>query len=160
MRTNIAHLALALMTACALSTSAALSVRAAATQFRFGFPPQQYNECTFENVLYQGLIHVVLDVTTGSDGSFHVFEHLDTEGVAGTGVITGDRYVYSQVSNAINEYDVSAQPTSTQTEYHLVLIHDGEALPLDDRYEHVVVKITWSNGVPTVVVDNTRMECK
>ncbi len=139
-----------------VSTSALASV----SQHRFPYQPNPANACTNEFVVYEGTAHLVVDVTGNRDGSFTVFEHFNTQGVTGIGSATGDGYVVSEVTNDRTSYDLTAQPVETQTVHHLVVVHEGEGVPFDDRYEHLLVKTTWSDGVPTVVFDNSRIECR
>lgn len=136
------------------------SSASATTQARFPYFSNPQNDCTGEFMVFEGTAHLVIDVTENADGSFRVFEHFDTQGVTAIGVASGDQYVLSEVTNTRQSYDVTAQPVESQTVHHLVVIHPGESLPNDDRYEHVLVRTTWSGGVPTVVFQSTRTECK
>jgi hypothetical protein len=148
--------ALALVAVAALATT----VQASAQQFRFPYFSNPANQCTGDFLVFDGVAHLVFDVSSSPDGSFRVVEHFNTEGVTATGIPSGDEYVLSEGTNDRTTYTVDAQPVEAHTIHHLVLIHVGEALPDDDRYEQVVVTTSWSGGVPTVTFDNTRMECK
>jgi hypothetical protein len=102
----------------------------------------------------------VVEVSSNPDGSFHVREHFNTQGVSGTGLVSGDSYSYSETTASQQEYDVGATLSETHTVHHLELIHAGETLANDDRHEHINVSITFTEGVPTVRIDNARNECK
>jgi hypothetical protein len=143
----------------ALATVAS-AAQASAQQFRFPYSANPANECTGDFLVFDGVAHLVFDVSVNPDGSFSVVEHFNTEGVTATGIPSGDNYVLNDGTNDRTTYNVDAQPVETHTIHHLVLIHVGEALPGDDRYEHVVVTTRWSGGVPTVAFDNTKVECK
>jgi hypothetical protein len=130
------------------------------TIFRFPYEPSPANQCTAEPIAWEGQAQLVVDVGSNPDGSFHIREHFNTQGVSGTGLSSGDSYSYSEVTESQQEYDVEAALTETHTVHELVLIHAGETLPNDDRHEHLNVFITWIAGVPTVRIDNARSECK
>ena len=143
----------------ALATLANLA-QASVQQFRFPYFGNPDNQCTGDFLVFDGVAHLVFDVSVNRDGTFRVLEHLNTEGVTATGIPSGDDYVLSEGTNTQSTYDVGAQPTESRTVHHLVVVHVGEALPADDRYEHVVVRTSWTDGVPTPTVENTRSECR
>ena len=151
--------------ALAASGVAGLIVVAAATaayaqQFTFPYNSNPNNSCTGDFMIFNGNAHLLFDVTNNQDGSFHVREHLNTQGVTAVGVPSGDEYVVSEVTNDDTEFDVSAQPTDSHTVHHLVIIHKANNLPLDDRYETINVDTHWVGGVPTPTIHSEREECK
>jgi hypothetical protein len=134
--------------------------QASAQQFRFPYYSYPVNECTGDVLVFDGVAQLMIDVSVNPDGSYHVVEHFNTQGVTATGIPSGDDYVLSEGTYNRETYTVDDQPVEAHTIHHLVLIHVGEALPNDDRYEHVAVMTRWSGGVPIVTFDNTRTECK
>jgi hypothetical protein len=140
--------------------AAAQAAAAPAQIFRFPYQPNPMNQCTGEFIVFEGQALLEFHVTTNPDGSFRVSEHLTTQGVSGTGLISGDSYTYNQTDSTQTDYDVDASPTEIHTIHHLELIHAGETIPNDDRHEHINIATTFTNGVPTARIDNVREECK
>lgn len=138
----------------------AAAAPALADQFTFPYLSNPHNSCTGDFMLFNGNAHIVFDTTQNPDGSFHVREHLNTEGVTATGIPSGDDYVISEVTNDTSEFDVSAQPTESHTVHHLVVLHKANNLPNDDRYEEINVDTQWVNGVPSPTIHSSREECK
>jgi hypothetical protein len=154
------HKPLLLFTLMFLALGTPSAAAAPAMIFRFPYQPNQSNQCTGEYVAFEGQALLELHISTNPDGSFHVSEHFNTQGVSGTGVPSGDRYSYSETDSSQQEYDVDATITESHTVHHLELIHAGETLPNDDRHEHVNIATTFSNGVPTTRIDNVTFECR
>jgi hypothetical protein len=148
------------MTSIFLAVGSVSATASPATIFRFPYQPNPANQCTAEMIAFEGQAQLVLQISSNPDGSFHVREHFNTQGVSGTGLSSGDSYSYSETSGSQQEYDVGATLTETHTLHELVLIHAGETLANDDRHDHVNVSSTFTEGVPTVRIDNTRSECK
>ena len=143
---------------CALGTAAATAAPAMVFQFPYFANPN--NPCTQELMLFDGQALLVIHVSTNSDGSFRVSEHLNTQGVTATGFPSGDTYTISDGTNSQVEYDIGAQPTTSHTVHHLEVIHAGETVQNDDYHEHVSVTTTWLDGVPTPTFDHAEAECK
>lgn len=144
---------------------ASLIVVAAATaayaqQFTFPYNNNPQNPCTGDTMIFDGNAHLIFDVTSNPDGSFHVREHLNTQGVTAIGVPSGDEYVVTEVSNDDAEFDVSSSPTTSHTTHHLNILHKANNLPNDDLYQHSNVTTTWVNGVPTSTTHSEQDECK
>ncbi|MEA2487882.1 MAG: hypothetical protein QOF16_1536 [Actinomycetota bacterium] len=148
----------------ALGLAAVIAIAAAAPaladQFTFQYASNPANSCTGDFMLFNGNAHMVFNVTPNSDGSFHVQEHLNTQGVTATGFPSGDDYVVSEVTNDTSDFDVTAQPTESHTVHHLIVLHKANNLPNDDRYEEINVDTQWVNGVPTPTIHSQRAECK
>lgn len=154
------HTSLLLLTLMFLALGTAAAAAAPAMIFRFPYQPNPANQCTGEYIAFEGQALVELHVSTNPDGSFHISEHLNTQGVSGTGVASGDNYSYSETDFSQQEYDVDATISESHTVYHVELIHAGETLPNDDRHEHVNIATTFTNGVPTMHIDNVTFECR
>jgi hypothetical protein len=143
---------------CALGTAAATAAPAMVFQFPYFANPQ--NPCTNEPMVFEGQALLVYHLTMNSDESFRVSEHLNTQGVTATGVLSGDTYTISDGTNLQSEYDITAQPTTSHMVHHLEVIHAGEAVRNDDYHEYVSVTTTWIDGVPTPTFDRAKAECK
>ncbi|HEY7874176.1 MAG TPA: hypothetical protein VIG64_03530 [Actinomycetota bacterium] len=130
-----------------------------AEQFTFPYFANPNNPCTQDIMFYEGNAHVVFNVTTNPDGSFHIQEHLNTQGVTAEGFPSGDHYVVNEGTNSTQEFDVSAQPTQSHTVHHLIINHTPNT-PLDDYHEHFNMTTTWVGGVPQPFFSNQRAECK
>ncbi|MDQ3877178.1 MAG: hypothetical protein M3290_02335 [Actinomycetota bacterium] len=148
----------------ALGLASVIAVAAAspalASTFSTPYFSNPQNSCTGDFMLFNGNANVTFDVTQNADGSFHVREHVNTQGVTATGLPSGDEYVISDVTNDVVEFDVSAQPTDSHTVHTLEIIHKANNLPLDDRYEQINVDTTWVDGVPNATVHSEREECR
>ena len=131
-----------------------------AESFTFDYIPPPFNSCTNEAIFFEGTGHEVATVSTNPDGSFHVTQHFNSQGLTGVGVISGDSYQYSEYDKTVTEFDVTSGTLTTQLVRHLEVIHQGEEPPLDDRHERVVVTTTWTDGIPTVTFEPTRFECQ
>lgn len=107
----LAASAFALVALAALATT----VQASAQQFRFPYNSDPLNECTGDLLVFEGVAHLVFDVSSNPDGSFRVAEHLNTEGVTATGIPSGDEYVLSEGTNDRTTYTVAAQPVESHT---------------------------------------------
>ncbi|MFN2594072.1 MAG: hypothetical protein ABR579_04180 [Actinomycetota bacterium] len=150
------------LTAIGLASVLAIAAAAPALAQQTSFPYQSnpINQCTGDFMIYNGTAHMEFDVTPNADGSFHVREHLNTQGVKATGSPSGDDYVVTEVTNDDSDFDVTAQPTESHTVHHLIVIHKANNLPNDDRYEQINVDTQWVNGVPNPTIHSQRDECK
>jgi hypothetical protein len=138
----------------------AAATAAPATIFRFPYFSNPQNACTQELMIFDGQALLEFHITANADGSFRVSEHLNTQGVTATGVLSGDTYTISDGTNSQSEYDITAQPTTSHTVHHLEVIHAGETVRNDDYHEYVSVTTTWIDGVPTPTFDRAKAECK
>jgi hypothetical protein len=124
----------------------------------------EVNECTGEPVVLDGRVHLLTAVTANADGSFHVKQHINTQGVTGIGVISGDSYSFNQEDNFMGEVDVPAGG-SGHLVGHQEFIHHGESRgvtnpALDDKHVHFNTTVALdASGQPTTTF-TTRIECK
>ena len=89
-------------------------------------PLFEVNECTGEPVVVDGRVHILVDVTPNTDGSFRIKVHTNTQGVSATGVVTEDTYSFNEATNLNGEFDVPAGG-SAHFRGHEELIHHGES---------------------------------
>ncbi len=124
----------------------------------------EFNECTAEGVELAGRVHIVTNVSPNGDGSFHIKVHSNTMGVEGTGLASGDRYVFNEGANLQGEFDVLAGGTGHAVG-HEEFIHPGElggfeSPTLDDKHVHFNVTVALDIlGEPTTSF-MPRVECK
>ena len=124
----------------------------------------EFNECTGEGVELSGSVHIVTHVTANADGSFRVKVHTNTQGVTGTGLLSGDRYNFNEGSNLMGEVDVLAGG-SGHFVGHEEFIHHGESgglvsPTLDDQHVHFNVTVALdASGLPTTTFI-PRIECR
>ena len=124
----------------------------------------QDNECTGEGVELSGSLHIVTHVTANADGSFRVKVHTNTQGVTGTGILSGDRYSFNEGYNLMSEVDVLAGG-SGHFVGHEEFIHHGESgglvsPTLDDQHVHFNVTVALdASGLPTTTFI-PRIECR
>ena len=122
------------------------------------------NVCTGEGVDLDGRVHVLVRVTPNADGSFHVKQHTNTQGVQGIGMTSGDGYTFSEGMNSIGEVDVAAGGTA-----HLVgheeFIHHGETNPgfpgaPDDLHVHFNTTVSVDAAGEPIVTVTSRISCR
>jgi hypothetical protein len=124
----------------------------------------EVNECTGEGVEFDGRLHLVTSTTPNGDGTVNVKFHSNTMGVEGTGLLTGDRYIFNETINIQGEIEVPAGGTGHMVG-HEEFIHPGEfggveAPHLDDKHVHFNIIVALdAEGLPstTFVPD---VECR
>jgi hypothetical protein len=121
------------------------------TNTRIQVPAVVYdNPCLGEPVALHGELHLVL--TTTSD---HVGSHLNGS-YAGTGLVTGVPYRASESKQDV--WNVRDLPASHTTTMVTRLISRGAA---ENAFLYTTVTTTIdANGVPTVTVEDQRVECR
>jgi hypothetical protein len=122
------------------------------------------NECTGETVTLDGQVHISTSVTPNADGSFHIRVHSNTQGVSGTGDITGDSYRFNETENFSGEFEVPAGG-SGHLVGHQEFIHQGEsgglASPtLDDKHVHFNTTVTLDAAGNPVTSFVPSVECR
>lgn len=106
--------------------------------------------CSGEYVALMGTINVHSSVTVNGGGGFHIETHLNTQGVTGAGLTTGDQYNYEEKDDmTINDVSSSGGQFTASTDRRLN--HTGPSGQVaDDTYIHIEVHVTVnSNGEPT-----------
>ena len=122
-----------------------------------------YSMCTNEDVLVQGRMQMLIRSETSGDRQ-HFGADVHLTGLKGTGVISGDQYVESDVQNTQQNITFSG-PQEFTAEQTTNLTHLGETQVLgiggDDFRYHLIVHVTLNaNGVPTAQKDDSRVECR
>src|SRR5512132_3120426 len=125
------------------------------TSTRIQVPAVVYdNPCLGEPVALHGELHLVLTVTSDG-GGFRVGGHLNGS-YAGTGLVTGVPYRASESRQDV--WNVRDLPASHTTTMVTRLISRGAA---ENAFLYTTVTTTIdANGVPTVTVDDQRVECR
>ena len=131
------------------------ATRAEVTNTRIQVPAVVYdNPCLGEPVALHGELHLVLTVMS-DHGGFHVGSHLNGS-YAGTGLVTGVPYRASESQQDV--WNVRDLPDSHTTTMVTRLISRGAA---ENAFLYTTVITTIdANGVPTVTVDDQRVECR
>ena len=112
------------------------------------------NPCLGEPVALHGELHTVLTLTRQPTG-FHVGSHLNGR-YTGTGLVTGVPYRASETQQ--DAWNVRDLPDSHTTTMVTRLISQGRA---DNAFLYTTVTTRMdANGVPTVTVDDQRVECR
>ncbi len=143
----------------------AVPASAAAANFQIPITPFTNDACTGEGVTLEGNLHLLVQTTANADGSFHVMQHTNTQGVSGIGVLSGDTYSFSEGYLERDTFDAQGG-TTTHTVMHLEFIHHGESLgllapSLDDLHQHFNVATTLApTGEPTATIHTDRFECR
>ena len=124
----------------------------------------QQNLCTGEPVVMDGQVHLVTTTTPNTDGSFHVHTHINTQGVSGTGLISGDPYNFNDGVNQDGNFDVLAGG-SARWVGHTEFIHKGEGNGLmdphtDDEHIHFVTTVVLDVSGSPVVSPVPDFECR
>ena len=124
----------------------------------------EVNECTAEGVELDGRLHLVTETSPNDDGTFNVKFHSNTMGVEGTGLISGERYLFNQTVNIQGEIDVAAGGTGHMVG-HEEFIHPGEyggavEPHLDDKHVHfnIVVALDQLGNPSTTFIPD--YECR
>jgi hypothetical protein len=143
-----------LMLAVALSPVA----NAATTQIRTPVDTFIFSQCTGEAIHIEGTIHTTVKVTENPDGSAVVRFHFNYQGVRGTGLTTGRKYIVNSTGKQ-QEHVESATTFERSGMNKFKLIAQGSA-PADDLDVRSKFRLKLENGV---VVENTfdfEFECK
>lgn len=105
----------------------------------------QYNPCVDELVLTSGVVHIVEHTTTTQNGETHTFSYV-YQGMTGTGMLTGVRYVETHVENQSSYFSTSPPPMEVTDTETLVLnrVAPNGTLTDDDYLLHVTAHMTIS----------------
>jgi hypothetical protein len=135
----------------AFAFPATASVGANFVETQIPFAEPRYNECTQEEVLATGRLHVRVYFSV-SDGKAHYSAHTNLQGVEGS-TMDGVRYVVQETSNDHIIQDFDFMPSNSQVEFkeHLVRLKSGATLEKEDDFfmyvrGHMTVN---ANGVVT-----------
>jgi hypothetical protein len=115
------------------------------------------NGGTGEPVALQGDLHILSHVTVSNSGNVHVKTHFQPMGISGQGLITGDKYQGTGVTQ--EQFNLNGPLPITDTFINnFRIIGQG---PGNNFLVHATFHITINaNGQVTSVVDNFKAECK
>ena len=117
-----------------------------------------FSQCTGEAIHIEGAVHTTVKVTENQDGSTEVRFQFNYQGVQGTGVDTGRKYVVNS-SGKRREYVESAD-TFEFSGIEMFKLSAQGSTPADDLDVRSRFRLRLENGV---VVENTfdfEIECK
>jgi hypothetical protein len=105
----------------------------------------QFNRCVDELVTTSGMLHVVKHTTTTQNGQTNTFT-LVYQGMTGTGMLTGVRYVVTNVENQSSYSSASPPPIEVTDTRTLVLnrVAPNGTVTDDDYLLHVTAHVTIS----------------
>jgi hypothetical protein len=113
------------------------------------------NDCVSEPVALHGTIHLVVRVSSDQAGGFHIGNHLNAS-YAGMGLASGTAYRASDKQHDV--WNARELPGSRTTTLMTKLISQGG---VDNAFLFTTLTTTVdANGVPTVSVENQRVECR
>lgn len=108
-----------------------------------------------EVVVFEGNLHVLTALTVDNKGGFHLKTHAQPQGLSGVGLVTGDKYQATGVTQ--DQTNVKAGQTYTYVN-NFRMIGQG---PGNNYTVHTTFHYTVNaNGELTVVHDNTKIDCK
>jgi hypothetical protein len=120
------------------------------------FAAVEENTCTGEMVALTGGVHLVIGATTSGGGTEQSKLQANLQGVSGTALVTGVKYVAVDSSTQTFVFDSDLMPFHTQYEETAQLVRQGESpglLNQDDFYLHVLAHATV-NANGSVSVDD------
>jgi hypothetical protein len=122
----------------------------------------QYNLCVDEFVTTTGMVHIVKHTTTTQNGQTDTYSYV-YQGMTGTGMLTGVRYIVTQVANQSSYFSASAPPFEVTDTETLVLnrVAPNGAVTDDDYLLHATAHITMSaSGQVTEKTLEFKPECR
>jgi hypothetical protein len=119
-----------------------------------------FDGCSGERILIDGVQHIVGRFTQDSDGKLHFGFTRNTKGT-GIGQISGDTYILTDaVVRSIVEA-IPGEPHVFTQQFQSLLIRQGEESSGDDAVIHFLTKIMINaNGEMTVSIDIQNVECR
>jgi hypothetical protein len=106
-----------------------------------------------------GILHVLVSTTANGSGGFQVFTSSNTQGLTGTSLVTGERYVASDEVQDRSSFPAGPPFPVTQT---VVQSHELVSQGTSPNWVmHWTLRVRVDAlGVPTVLVDNMHAECE
>lgn len=112
------------------------------------------NEGAGEDVLLSGNLHDLFHITI-NDNSLHVKTHSQPQGISGTGLVTGDKYQATGVTQ--EEFNTSFGVTDTFiNNFRIIGQGSGNNFLVHENF-HITVN---ANGTVTALHDNFSIDCK
>jgi hypothetical protein len=118
--------------------------------------------CGGEEVVFRGTIHSLFNITEDEHGGVHVVGHTNFQQMEASGVVSGDRYVISDINNmVVNESFATGDIMEFTQTINGRLIHTGEdGMHTDDTLFHATFHFTLSpDGELIVTVENIVVHC-
>lgn len=107
-----------------------------------------------EFVTLEGNLHVLNHITSNKNG-FHVKSHVQPQGISGTGQTTGDKYQATGVTQ--DQFNLGPGQTYTFiNNFRIIGQGPGNNFLVHQNFHYTIN----ANGELTVVVNNSRVECK
>ena len=113
--------------------------------FQMPISDLQYNPCVDELVTTTGTVHIIEHTTTTQNGQTHTYSYV-YQGMTGTGMVSGVRYIETHVANQSSYFSTSPPPLEVTDTETLVLnrVAPNGAITDDDYLLHVTAHITIS----------------
>ena len=116
-----------------------------------------FNDCTDEPVHLTGTLHVLLTETEDANGGLYVQEHVQVQGVSGTGLKSGTQY---RAVGANRQEDFYFAPGERR---EVTVINDSHIISKgssDNLLMHCTIHLTFNaNGEPTADLERVETEC-
>jgi hypothetical protein len=151
---SIFGLAVTVFSALALAASAG----AAGTDTRTPFTDLLSNPCTGEEFIASGFVHTTSDFTFDLDGSIHVRDHVNMEGMTAKALVSGVKYVVQEEENLGTNASDDHMTIHHISKLHFVRAREDDIPNLggDDFYLYFHLHLTVNgNGTPTAMTMNT-----
>ena len=138
-----------------LSAGKASSMR---VPFAQSFPVPCANGGAGEDVLVSGTLHIVSNFNIDNSGGVHGKIHFQPQEATGLGLITGDTYQATGVTQQTMNVNAGGLPFTATFVNNFRLIAPG---PGNNLQVHQTIHTTINeNGVLTADVDNSSVECR
>jgi hypothetical protein len=108
-----------------------------------------------EFVQLSGTLHILFVTTIDDKGGFHSKFHFQPQGISGTGLITGDKYQATGVTQGTFNGKVGFEETFVNN-FKIIGQGPGNNFLIHENF-HITVN---ANGEVTALVDNFKVKCK
>ena len=146
-----------------LALSASSAAGTADTEImRMPISDSQYNPCVDEFAITTGTLHIVKHTTTNQNGQTDTYSSV-YQGMTGTGMLSGVRYIETHVENQSSHFSSSPPPLEVTDVQTLVLnrVAPNGAVTDDDYLLHVTAHMTISaSGQVTDKSLDFKPECR
>jgi hypothetical protein len=102
-----------------------------------------------------GAAHMVFAVTHDANGGLHIATHVNTVGLRGVGLTTGNQYQASQQDSFVSNSSVTGGETTFVNNFLMTARGPGNNL----RIHELVHVFLDANGNVTAVIDKTTVDC-
>jgi len=108
-----------------------------------------------EMVHLTGAAHMVFAVTNDANGGMHIAAHVNSVGLSGVGLTTGNKYQASQADSFISNSGGTGTVTTFVNNFLMTAPGPGNNL----RVHELVHVFVDANGNVTTVIDNITVDC-